>query len=314
MSVEPALLAGETAAPPPKRGMPGRLARDGGILFGAVIILFMVLIGIAAPWLGTKNPSEINPAFRNRVPGIEQTIRNDDGTTRTFTYRMGTDSLGRDIYSRVIYGARVSLAVGLFSAAVAGASGVAIGGIAGYVGGAVDAVLMRSTDAMLAIPRLPLLMIAAVVLQPSIPSLIVLIGLAGWMETARVVRAEFRALRGKGFVENARAAGASHARVLVRHLLPNAAQAVAVSLTLAVARGILLESALSFFGVGVRPPAASWGNMLYQAQAALATEPWLAIAPGAFILMTTVSVSLIGDRLAGPPSYDGAHHYSITGR
>ena len=119
------------------------------------------------------------------------------------------------------------------------------------------------------------------------------------METARVLRAEFRALGPKGFVESARAAGASHARVLVRHLLPNAAQAVAVSVTLAVARGILLDSALSFFGVGVRPPAASWGNTLYQAQGVLATEPWLAVAPGVFILMTTVSVSLIGDRLAG---------------
>src|SRR5438874_1878714 len=133
---------------------------------------------------------------------------------------------------------RAALEVGMFSAAVAGASGVAIGGVAGYAGGAVDAVLMRGTDAMLAIPRLPLLMIAAVVLQPSIPALIVLIGIAGWMETARVVRAEFRTLGGRGFVESARAAGAGHARVLVRHLLPNAAQAVAVSITLAVARGI----------------------------------------------------------------------------
>jgi peptide/nickel transport system permease protein len=186
----------------------------------------------------------------------------------------------------------------LFSAAVAGASGVVVGGIAGYAGGAIDAALMRATDAMLAIPRLPLLMIAAVVLQPSMPWLIVLIGSAGWMETARVIRAEFRSLGATGFVESARASGASHARVLTRHLLPNAAQAVAVSVTLAVARAILLESALSFFGVGVRPPAASWGNMLYQAQAAVATEPWLAVAPGVFILMTTVSIALIGDRLA----------------
>src|SRR5262249_12085054 len=148
------------------------------------------------------------------------------------------------------------------------------------------------------------------VLQPSVPWLIVLIGLAGWMETARVVRAEFKSLRGTGFVESARASGASHARVLARHLLPNAAQAVAVSVALAVARAILLESALSFFGVGVRPPAASWGNMLYQSQASLATEPWLAVAPGAFILLTTVSVSLIGDRLA---SQDFNAQRTVTG-
>jgi len=271
----------------------------------AIVFVGLVATALAAPIVAPYAPDRIDLSVRREAPSAAHVF--------------GTDELGRDVFSRVIYGARVSLAVGLFSAAVAGASGVAIGGSAGYVGGALDAVLMRSTDGMLAIPRLPLLMIAAVVLQPSIPWLIVLIGLAGWMETARVVRAEFRALRGKGFVENARAAGASHTRVLVRHLLPNAAQAVAVSLTLAVARGILLESALSFFGVGVRPPAASWGNMLYQAQAALATEPWLAIAPGAFILMTTVSVSLIGDRLAGAAAYDGAgpsklDPYSITGR
>ena len=150
---------------------------------------------------------------------------------------------------------------------------------------------------MLAVPRLPLLMIAASVLQPSVPLLVVLIGMAGWMETARVVRAEFRTLRTRGFVEGARAAGAGHARLVGVHLLPNAAQAVVVSLTLAVARGILLESALSFFGVGVQPPQASWGNMLYQAQATLATEPWLALAPGLFILLTTVLVNLSGDRL-----------------
>jgi peptide/nickel transport system permease protein len=251
----------------------------------ATVFVCLVAAALAAPIVAPYTPDRIDLSVRREAPSA--------------AHLFGTDELGRDVFSRVIYGARVSLAVGLFSAAVAGASGVAIGGIAGYVGGAADALLMRATDGMLAIPRLPLLMIAAVVVKPSIPWLIVLIGLAGWMETARVVRAEFRALRGKGFVESARAAGASHARVLVRHLLPNAAQAVAVSLTLAVARGILLESALSFFGVGVRPPAASWGNMLYQAQAALATEPWLAIAPGAFILMTTLSVSLIGDRLAG---------------
>ena len=200
--------------------------------------------------------------------------------------------------ARVLYGARVSLAVGCCRRRSPGASGIAIGGIAGFAGGAIDAVLMRATDAMLAVPRLPLLMIAAGVLQPTVPLLVVLIGMAGWMETARVVRAEFRTLRTRGFVESARAAGAGRARLLILHLLPNAAQAVVVSLTLAVARGILLESALSFFGVGVQPPQASWGNMLYQAQATLSTEPWLAVAPGLFILLTTLSVNLTGDRLA----------------
>jgi peptide/nickel transport system permease protein len=250
----------------------------------AFLIACLIAAAIAAPAVAPYGPERIDLARRREAPSP--------------AHLFGTDELGRDVFSRVVYGARVSLAVGMLSAIVASACGVAIGGVAGYAGGGLDAGLMRVTDGMLAIPRLPLLMIAAVVLQPSVPLLIVLIGLAGWMETARVVRAEFNTLGGRGFVESARAAGAGHVRVLVRHLLPNAAQAVAVSLTLAVARGILLESALSFFGVGVRPPAASWGNMLYQAQSALGTEPWLAVTPGVFILLTTVSVNALGDRLA----------------
>lgn len=254
----------------------------------ALVIASLAVAALAAPLVAPYAPERIALAARRQPPSAHHVF--------------GTDELGRDVFSRIIYGARVSLAVGLLSAVVAGACGIAIGGVAGYTGGATDATLMRVTDGMLAMPRLPLLMLAAVVLQPSVPLLIALIGFAGWMEMARVVRAEFRTLRDAGFVESARASGAGHLRVLARHLLPNAAQAVAVSVTLAVARGILLESALSFFGVGVRPPAASWGNMLYAAQAALATEPWLAVAPGAFILLTTVAINLIGDRLAGRPA------------
>jgi peptide/nickel transport system permease protein len=254
----------------------------------ALVLACLIAAAIAAPAFAPFGPERIDLSSRREAPSA--------------THVFGTDEIGRDVLSRVLYGARVSLAVGVLSAVVAGAIGVGMGGVAGYAGGPIDAALMRVTDGMLAIPRLPLLMIAGAVLQPSVPLFIVLVGLAGWMETARVVRAELRTLGGRGFVESARAAGAGYARVLLRHLLPNAAQAVAVSLTLAVARGILLESALSFFGVGVRPPAASWGNMLYQAQAALTTEPWLAVAPGAFILLTTASVNLIGDRLARHPS------------
>jgi peptide/nickel transport system permease protein len=250
----------------------------------ALLLACLVAAALAAPALAPYPPDLLDLDARREAP-----------STRHW---FGTDDLGRDVLARVLYGARVSLAVGLLSAAVAGASGVAVGGIAGYAGGAVDTILMRGTDAMLAVPRLPLLMIAASVLQPSVALLVVLIGLAGWMETARVVRAEFLSLGSRGFVESARAAGAGHARIIGVHLLPNAAHAVIVSLTLAVARAVLLESALSFFGVGVQPPRASWGNMLYQAQTTLATEPWLAFAPGFFILLTTASVNLTGDRLA----------------
>ena len=250
----------------------------------ALLLACLVVVALAAPFLAPYPPDRIDLAHRREPPSA--------------AHPFGTDDLGRDVLARVLFGARVSLAVGLLSAAVAGASGITVGGVAGYAGGALDAVLMRATDAMLAVPRLPLLMIAASVLQPSIPLLVLMIGFAGWMETAPVVRAEFRTLRARDFVERARASGACHARLIAAHLLPNAAQAVTVSLTLAVARGILLESALSFFGVGVQPPNASWGNMLYQAQAALATAPWLALVPGLFILATALSVNVVGDRLA----------------
>src|SRR4029434_8848280 len=160
------LLAAEKPAPPPKRGLSGRLARDGSIIFGPDVLLLMTIIGIAAPWLGTKSPSEINPSFRNRVPGIEQTIRNDDGTTRTFTYRMGTDSLGRDIYSRVVYGARISLIIGVTVALVSIAVGLFIGLIAGYLRW-VDAIVMRLMDGLMAIPAIPLAIAVVSMLPPA---------------------------------------------------------------------------------------------------------------------------------------------------
>jgi len=266
----------------------------------AIVLAVLIFAAAAAPVIAPYPPEQIDLAHLRQPPSA--------------AHWLGTDDLGRDVLARVLFGARVSLAVGLLSAAVAGATGLAVGGVAGYAGGALDGALMRVTDAMLAVPRLPLLMIAGALLQPSIALLVGLIGLAGWMETARVVRAEFRTLRPRGFVESARAAGAGHARLILRHLLPNAARAVAVAVTLAVARGILIESALSFFGVGVRPPAASWGNMLYQAQATLATEPWLAIAPGAFILLTTVSVNVVGERLGGAAGAGGARRADKAGR
>jgi len=250
----------------------------------SIVLVALVAAAIAAPLLAPQAPDAVDLAHRREPPSS--------------SHWFGTDELGRDVAARILDGARISLAVGLLSASVAGLSGVAIGGIAGYAGGAVDAVLMRVTDAALAVPRLPLLMIAGAVLQPPVSVLVLLIGLAGWMETARVVRAEFMTLRARGFVESARAAGASHARLILAHLLPNAAPAIVVSMTLAVARGILLESALSFFGVGVRPPQASWGNMLYQAQATMATEPWLALFPGTAILISVLAVNALGEQLS----------------
>jgi peptide/nickel transport system permease protein len=248
---------------------------------GLIVLAVLVTAALAAPLCTAYGPDVLDLAHRRAAPSS--------------VHWFGTDDLGRDLLTRVLFGARVSLAVGLLSAVVAGAVGITLGGTAAYAGGWVDEALMRVTDGALAVPRLLLLMVAAAILQPSIPLLVCLIGLAGWMETARVTRAEFVSLGRREFVDAARALGAGHVRLLVGHLLRNAAPAVAVSLTIAVGRSILVESALSFFGVGVQPPAASWGNMLYQAQSSMATEPWLALAPGMFIFITALATNAVGE-------------------
>jgi peptide/nickel transport system permease protein len=250
----------------------------------AALLLVLIIAAVAAPWVGAGAVDAMDLANRRAAP--------------SFSHWFGTDELGRDLLARVLFGARVSLAVGLLSAAVAGALGLAIGAASGYASGALDAVLMRLTDAVLSVPRLLLLMAAAAVWQPSVPVLVLLVGGVGWMETARVTRAAFLQTRDREFVLAARACGASPARLILAHLLPNASGPIIVSMTLAVGRGILLESALSFFGVGVQPPTASWGNMLYQAQTTMSTEPWLALFPGLFIFATSVAVNVLGDELS----------------
>jgi peptide/nickel transport system permease protein len=241
-------------------------------------------MAVLAPLIAPYAPDAVDLAVRRQAPSL--------------THWFGTDDLGRDVLTRVLHGARVSLAIGLLAAALSVALGTAVGLVAGFVRGAIDGALMRLTDTMLAVPRLPLLMIVAAILTPSIPLLIVLVAGVGWMETARIVRAESMSLRERGFVEAARALGTRRPRLLVNHLLPNVSGIVIVSATLSVGRSILLESALSFFGVGVQPPAASWGNMLYQAQSTMTSEPWLALFPGLAIFATTLLVNAAGERLA----------------
>lgn len=260
------------------------MTRSGTI--AALVLSLLVSAAAAAPLVSRYAPDALDLANRRAAPSAQ--------------HWFGTDDLGRDVFARVLHGARVSLAVGLLAAAIAGGIGVIVGGIAGLVGGAVDALLMRVTDALLAVPRLLLLLIVGAILSPSVGLLIVLVGSVGWMETARVARSECLSLSTREFVAAAHATGAQTPRILGRHLLPNAAGPVLVAITLAVARSILLESTLSFFGVGVQPPAASWGSMLYQAQSTVSTEPWLALFPGVFIFATTLSVNVVGDELARP--------------
>lgn len=246
------------------------------------VLAALVLMAVIAPYLAPYAPDAIDLANRRDGP--------------TLTHWFGTDDLGRDVFSRVLYGGRVSIAIGLLSALVAAGLGVTVGAVAGYAGGWTDTVLMRATDAVLSIPRLLLLMVAAATLQPSVLALIILVGAVGWMETARVTRTTVRSLAAREFVMASLAAGAGHVRIVWRHLLANATGAIRTASVMAVGRAILVESALSFFGVGVQPPEASWGSMLYQAQAAMSTEPWLALFPGACIVVTVGALTAASGR------------------
>jgi peptide/nickel transport system permease protein len=210
---------------------------------------------------------------------------------------LGTDQLGRDATTRLIYGGRVSLAVGLAGALVATFLGTLIGALAGFYRGWVDTILMRFTDIMLSIPPLPLVLLLSSLFRPSPPLLVGIIGGLIWMGTARLVRSQFLALREREFVEAARALGASGPRLIVRHILPNAIGPITVAATLAVGSAIMTESALSFLGFGILPPTPSWGNLLNAASPWLSTAPWLAIAPGLCILLTVLSVNFLGDGL-----------------
>jgi peptide/nickel transport system permease protein len=292
LSAEPALLAAEKPAPKPR----SRLSRDGGIIFGAAILLLMVLIGLAAPLLGTKNPSEINPPFRNRVPGIEQTIRNDDGTTRTFTYRMGTDSLGRDIYSRVVYGARVSLIIGITVAAISIAIGLFIGLIAGYMRW-VDAIVMRLMDGLMAIPAILLAIALVSLFRAGLLSVIVAIIVPEIPRVVRLVRSIVLSVREEPYVEAAIMAGTRTPLLLVRHVLPNTIPALIVQGTFICANAILIEAILSFLGIGIPPETPTWGNIMAEGRGLFRLYPHNIFFPGICLALTVLAVNVLGDGL-----------------
>ena len=215
----------------------------------------------------------------------------------TAEHWLGTDELGRDTMTRLIYGGRVSLAVGLAGAIIATLAGTLVGALSGFYRGWTDMILMRFTDVMLSIPTLPLVLLLSGLFRPSPPLLVAIVGLLIWMGTARLVRSQFLALREREFVEAARALGASGPRLMFRHILPNAIGPITVSATLAVGSAIMLESALSFLGFGIQPPVPTWGNLLNSASSWLSVAPWLAIPPGLLILCTVLAVNFLGDGL-----------------
>ncbi|HEU5359322.1 MAG TPA: ABC transporter permease [Gemmatimonadales bacterium] len=254
--------------------------RAGIILLGAIL-----LVAIAAPWALPAPDAQPDPLrLALLAPGLG--------------HWLGTDQLSRDVLARVVAGARVSLAIALLAVLVSVTLGAGAGLIAGYAGGATDVVLMRLVDGALAIPRLFYLLLAAAAWdRMPLPAFILLLGLTGWFGTSRLVRAEVLRLRREGFVQAAEAMGATRPRVILRHLLPNAAGPLLVAATLAVGDVILLEAGLSFLGLGVRPPTASWGGMILEGKDVLARAPWVSLAPGIAIVITVLAVNLVGESI-----------------
>jgi peptide/nickel transport system permease protein len=249
-------------------------------MLGGGIVLLMFLLAVLAPMTG-KDPGAIDIAHRLEPP--------------SWNYLLGTDDLGRDVLTRILYGARISLLVGFVAVGIATSIGIFLGAIAGYYGKWIDATLMRFVDIMLCFPTFFLILAVIAFLEPSIWNIMIIIGLTGWMGVTRLIRAEFLSLRERDFVQAARALGASDRRIIFRHLLPNALSPVLVSATLGVAGAILTESALSFLGIGVQPPTPSWGNMLITGKQTLGTAWWLSAFPGVAILLTVLGYNLLGE-------------------
>ena len=250
-------------------------------LTGLGLVLALFVMALLAHWLAPYDPDFIDVRQILMPPSVQ--------------HLLGTDTLGRDVLSRIIYGARVSLLVGFVAVGIATLIGVLVGSLASYYGRAVDQVAMRLVDLMLCFPTLFLILAVIAVLGPSIWNIMAIIGLTSWMGVARLVRAEFLSLREREFIMAARALGAGDARLIFRHLLPNALTPVMVSATLGVAGAILTESALSFLGLGVQPPTPSWGNMLTMGQANIEIAWWLSLFPGLAILVTVMSYNLLGE-------------------
>lgn len=215
----------------------------------------------------------------------------------SISHILGTDDLGRDLWARILYGGRISILIGLISALVGTVVGAGVGAVSGFYGGRIDSVLMRFTDLAYSIPSLPLLIVLASFTRSAFTMIAVIIGLLSWMATARVVRGEVLKIREMAYVEAARSMGASNVRVIWRHVLPNVMGPIIVGATLAVGNALIVESSLSYLGLGVQPPTPTWGNMLRDAQSTMATQPWLTIFPGLAILFMVLAVNFIGDGL-----------------
>jgi peptide/nickel transport system permease protein len=248
---------------------------------GSLVVLLLFVVSLAAPWLAPYDPNAIDLKQVLAEPSV--------------SHPFGTDQLGRDVLSRMIWGARISLKVGFVATGIAIFVGAVLGAVSGYYGRWVDAVIMRIVDIMLCFPTFFLILAVIAILEPSIWNIMIIIGLTGWMGITRLVRADFISLKERDFVLAARVIGAGDLRIIFIHILPNAMASILVAATLGVAGAILTESALSFLGIGVQPPTPSWGNILTAGKDNIDIAWWLSLYPGLAILLTVLGYNLLGE-------------------
>lgn len=262
-----------------------RFRRNRAGMAGAVIVLCLYMIALLAPVISPCDPVQHGdlPAMRHNPPSV--------------AHPLGTDKFGRDVMSRVFYGSRISLTVSLLAVVIAVVIGALVGAVAGYSGGIVDAVIMRTVDALMAIPRIFLLLTCIALFSRSILLIIVLLGATSWMGTARLVRGQILSLRNKDFIIAAESLGAGSRRIIFRHLLPNTMTVMIISATLRIGGIILIEAALSFLGLGVPPPTASWGQMVFEGRDVLLGAWWISTFPGIAIIATVIGYNLLGEGL-----------------
>lgn len=253
-------------------------------VIGVVIFTLLILMAILAPVIATHNPAEVTADFE-APPSAE--------------YWLGTDEVGRDVFSRLVYGAQVSIIVGVGAVLIYVLIGTVLGLIAGYFGGFIDALIMRVTDVFMSFPYFMVILVIVSIIGPSVGTITLVIGFLGWPAVCRLVRGSVLSIKEMDFVQASVAVGYSTPKILFKQILPNVMSPILVNATFGVANAILLEASLSFLGMGVRPPASSWGNMLSQAQSltVLSSEPWLWVPPGLMILLAVLSINFIGDGL-----------------
>lgn len=281
-------------APGPMEMAWRRFRRDRLALVAGGVLLLLSLIAVAAPLLSRHaiglTPEQIELGATLKAPGYQRTPDSP-------AHYLGTDELGRDVLTRIIYGGRVSLYIAFLTVLISVSVGTLVGATSGFYGGATDAILMRFVDIVLAIPALFLLILIAVVFSPGVTGLAIVLAALGWTGVARLVRGEFLALKRRDFVDAARVVGARNSRIILRHILPNASSPIIVAASLSVGNVILTETALSFLGMGVQLPQPSWGNMLTNSQQYLYRAPFLIVIPGFFIFVTVLAANLLGNGL-----------------